>query len=406
MNFAFVCHLDPENVATWSGTPHYIIENLRKLGHTVTSICPRDTAWHLDARIKGRVYRHLFGKVYHAGRSPSIFRRRAAILNKQLQRHPEVDYVLAIFPVDAAFLRSPKPIAIIHDSTWHQLLDFYPGLERSNLAPETITDGEALDRAALSNCSRAVYFSDWAANSAIQDMRCDPRKVRAIVPGANLRAWPAKSKVLEFIKARPHDRCQLLLVGQDWTRKGAAKAVAVTKCLNELGTPAELYIVGCQPPKDFSLPPFVHQVGFLDKDSPADRQTIERLFATSHFFIFPTTADCAGIVLCEAAAFGLPGAAHEVGGVASLMQNGSTGRLFSLDSQPGAWAEWLHRTFADFHVYSQFALRALEDAQARLNWKAFCQELVDFLQELPPVDAGRSAVGDSLSSSSSPIPCH
>jgi glycosyltransferase involved in cell wall biosynthesis len=379
MNFAFVCHLDPENSATWSGTPHSIIKSLRNLGHSVTSVCPRDSSWHLDARIKGRVYRHLFGTVYHAGRSPSVFRRRAKVASKKLSSLSGVDYVLAIFPVDAAFLKSDKPIAIIHDATWYQLLDFYPGLERNRLAKESITDGQILDRAALSNCTKAVYFSTWAGNSAVQDMRCEEQKIRAIVPGANLSSRPDKAKVLEFIKSRPMDRCRLLFVGQDWIRKGAAKAVTVTQNLNELGTPAELYLVGCQPPKSVVLPECVQVLGFLDKKSPADRQTIERLFSTSHFLLLPTEADCTPIVLCEAAAFGLPYLAHDVGGVASIVQSGKTGQLFNLASTPEDWAQWLHLTFADPENYSRLAMSALEDAHARLNWDSFCQEMVRFL---------------------------
>ena len=380
MNFAFVCHLDPEIVATWSGTPNSIIKNLRKLGHSVTCVCPRDSSWHLGTRIKGRVYRHFFGKVYHAGRSPSVFRRRSKAVNKQLECLSGIDYVLVIFPVDAAFLNSEKPIAIIHDATWHQLLDFYPGLERNILAEESITDGHAMDQAALSNCTKAVYFSTWAGNSAIHDMHCDERKIRAIVPGANLSASPTKFAVSEFLKSRPKDRCHLLFVGQDWTRKGAGKAVAITQCLNGLGTPAELYIVGCRPPEGESLPGFVHILGFLDKNSPADRQTIECLFATSHFLILPTAADCSPIVLCEAAAFGLPCLAHDVGGIASIVQSGKTGQLFNLTSEPEVWAQWLHKTFADPEIYSQLAIGALEDAHIRLNWESFCKEFVEFLR--------------------------
>jgi glycosyltransferase involved in cell wall biosynthesis len=379
MNFAFVCHLDPENVATWSGTPHAIIKNLRELGHSVTTVCPRDNCWHLDTRIKGRVYRHLFGKVYHAGRSPSVFRRRSRVVNEQLKSLPGVDYVLAIFPVDAAFLKSDKPIAIIHDATWCQLLDYYPGLERNVLAKESIVDGQVLDRAALNNCAKAVYFSAWAGNSAIHDMHCDASKVRAIVPGANLTARPTRSQVLESIQHRAKNECQLLFVGQDWVRKGAAKAVAVTQRLNELGTPARLYIVGCQAPENESLPESVHVLGFLDKKSPEDRQTIERLFTTSHFLILPTEADCSPIVLCEAAAFGLPCLAHDVGGVGSILQAGRTGQLFSRTSSPADWAQWLHRTFADPNAYAQLALGALDDAQTRLNWESFCKEFVNFI---------------------------
>jgi glycosyltransferase involved in cell wall biosynthesis len=380
MNFAFVCSLDPENVLTWSGIPHSIVRTLRELGHSVISVCPRDSSWHLEARIKGRIYRHIFGKVYHAGRSPSVLKRRANSFNKRLEKLCDIDYVLTIFPIDAAYLKSEKPIAIIHDATWHQLLDFYPGLERNVLAKETIADGYTSDQEALRNCKKAVYFSPWACASAIRDMHCEEQKIRAISPGANLAFRPVKSEVLQFLKARPKDRCKLLFIGQDWQRKGAAKAIAITKCLNELGTPAELYIIGCQAPNGEVLPKFVHMLGFLDKNFPANRQTIERLFKTCHFFILPTLADTAGIVFCEAASYGLPCLTHDVGGIASIVQKGKNGHLFSLTSKPQEWAQWLHETFADAEIYAQFVLQSFEEARTRLNWESFCMELVEFLR--------------------------
>jgi len=380
MNFAFVCSLNPEDVATWSGIPHYIIKSLRKLGHSVTIVCPPDPSWHLEERIKGRVYKHIFGKAYHAGRSPGLLRKRARIFSEELEKLSGIDYVLTIFPIDAAYLKSEKPIAIIHDATWCQLLDFYPGLERNILAEETIKDGCTSDRAALRNCKKAVYFSPWACASAIRDLHCEESKLRAISPGSNLNSCPTEHQVLQFLKDRRQDRCQLLLVGQDWYRKGAAKAVAITKCLNELGTPADLHIVGCQPPNGEVLPEYIHLLGFLDKNSQVHRQTIDRLFETCHFFILPTIADAAGIVFCEAASYGMPCLTHDLGGIASIVLPGKNGNLFSLTSKPEEWAQWLHKAFANRNTYLQYALHSLDEAHTRLNWESFCKEFVEFIR--------------------------
>lgn len=379
MNFAFVCSLDPENVSTWSGIPSFLIKALRKLGHSVTVVSPKDPSWHLRERIKGRLYKHFFGKAYHAGRSPELLRRRARIFNKELEKLSGIDYVLAIFPIDAAYLQTEKPIAIIHDATWCQLLDFYPGLERNVLAKETITDGLISDQAALRNCKKAVYFSQWACASAISDLHCDGRKLRAIAPGSNLNFCPTEYEVLQFLKDRRKDRCQLLLVGQDWHRKGIAKAMAITKCLNELGTPADLHIVGCQAPDGEILPDYIHVLGFLNKNSPDSRRTIDHLFEKCHFFVLPTIADAAGIVFCEAASYGMPCLTHDLGGIAAIVRPGLNGNLFSLTSQPQEWAQWLHQAFANPDTYLQFALHSLEEAHKRLNWESFGKEFVEFL---------------------------
>lgn len=380
MNFAFVCSLNPEDVATWSGIPSFIVKALRKLGHSVTIVCPADPSWHLEQRVKGRIYKHFFGKVYHAGRSPGLLQQRARLFEKELKKLPGIDYVLAIFPIDAAYLKSEKPIAIIHDATWCQLLDFYPGLERNVLAKETITDGCTSDQAALHNCKKAVYFSQWACASAVRDLHCDERKLRAIPPGSNLNFCPSEYEVVQFLKDRRKDRCQLLLVGQDWHRKGASKAVAITKCLNELGTPADLHIVGCQAPDGEVLPEYIHVQGFLDKNSPTNRQIIDRLFESCHFFVLPTIADAAGIVFCEAASYGMPCLAHDLGGIASIIEPGKNGQLFSLTSKPQEWAEWLQKTFANHDTYLHFALNSLKEAHNRLNWESFCKKFVEFLR--------------------------
>ena len=379
MNFAFVCHLDPENMSTWSGTPSFIIKTLRELGHSVTSVCPQDLSWHLTARFKGRIQKHFFGRNYHAGRSPRVLKRRAKILGAALNRLTEIDYVLTIFPTDAAFLKSEAPIAIIHDATWSQLLDFYPGLERDYLAKETIEDGFISDLAALTNCKKSIYFSAWARASAIRDMRCEQTKVRTIAPGANLLNRPLKLQVLRYIENRSTERCKLLFVGQDWRRKGADKAVAITKHLNELGAPAELHLVGCLPPDNRSIPNYVILHGFLDKCLPKDCQNLDHLFATSHFFVLPTIAENAGVVFCEAASYGMPSLTHNIGGVATIVQDRKNGRLFDLNSTPLEWAQWIQAVFQDQKAYSQFAAWSLEDAHTRLNWESFCKELVEFL---------------------------
>ena len=54
--------------------------------------------------------------------------------------------------------------------------------------------------------------------------------------------------------------------------------------------------------------------------------------------LFPTRADCTPIALCEAAAYGIPVVAADVGGISSIVTP-NTGRLMPATSTPEDYAE-------------------------------------------------------------------
>ena len=64
------------------------------------------------------------------------------------------------------------------------MLNFYP--EFSNLCNETIRNGNGMEQAALSNCELAIYSSEWAAASAINNYQVDREKIKVVPYGANL----------------------------------------------------------------------------------------------------------------------------------------------------------------------------------------------------------------------------
>jgi hypothetical protein len=56
---------------------------------------------------------------------------------------------------------------VVHDATWHQLVDFYPDYARTRMARETMDDGFELDSLALQNCDLALFSSQWAVISPL-----------------------------------------------------------------------------------------------------------------------------------------------------------------------------------------------------------------------------------------------
>jgi glycosyltransferase involved in cell wall biosynthesis len=382
MRFIVLGHADPLDEGFWSGTPMHIVGALRDAGHEVATIGPLEPRVTLWGRIKGRFYRHAFGQNYLINRDPSVCRARAAQANRLLRYHTGADAVIVPYPPDAAYLECPAPLILVHDATWHQLLDFYPGYERSNLAPETVRGGLELDRRALATCDRALYASQWAANSAVQDYGVDRSKVKVVPLGAGLAIAPSRDAIARSIDARRHGPMRLLFVGVDWHRKGGDLAIEVARRLHDGGISVELQIVGCEPPG--TLPDFVRRFGFLSKQNPQQAALIHRLFLEASFFIMPSRAECFGLVFCESAAFGLPVIATNVGGIPEILGDQEWGMMLSPAAPPEEYARVIRAACADFAKYERMAWAAREDFEARLNWGAYCCALTAAVSEIHP----------------------
>lgn len=379
MHFVALGHMDPNDEAFWSGIPLNIVKNLRDAGHRVTTIGPLAPEVTLWGRIKGRLYRHVIGKTYLINRDPGIAKRRARHANLLLRQVPLADAVIVFYPPDAAYLRCTCPLIIIHDATWHQFSSFYA--DRDALASETQSGGDKLDRLGLANCDHAIYCSKWARDSAILQYQAEPAKICVVPFGASLVSVPARDQVDAWRHERGKEPCRLLFVGVDWSRKGGPDAVAITRYLCDLGLEAELHVVGATPPGD--LPQFVRAYGFLSKKDPAQWRTLETLFKQADFFVMPSRAECYGLVFAEAAAFGVPVVTTTVGGIPEILGDGGWGLALSPEAGPEPFARWIRSHHEDREAYGRSSRAARLAFEARLNWPAFCEKLVQIVVAAP-----------------------
>jgi hypothetical protein len=170
------------------------------------------------------------------------------------------------------------------------MIDYYP--EFSNLSQESIKNGNRMEQSALSRCRLALYASDWAAKTAIDNYQVDDSKVKVVPFGANIERSRTLEDVNKVVRARPSGSCNLLFLGADWQRKGGQVAFRVAKELNIQGLRTELAVVGCEPEIDEPMPGFLNIFGFISKSMASGRNSLEELFASSHFLILPTRADC------------------------------------------------------------------------------------------------------------------
>jgi glycosyltransferase involved in cell wall biosynthesis len=166
----------------------------------------------------------------------------------------------------------------------------------------------------------------------------------------------------------------LLFLGVDWERKGGQIAVETARLLNLRGLKTQLIVAGCSVPGEKH--DFVTELGFISKRTEEGRSKIAELLRTSNFLIFPTRAECAGIVLSEASAFGLPIITTDTGGIGTYVCQEMNGIRLPLTADAEVYADHILRIFRDQSTYSAMAFAGWNEYSRRLNWQSAVSSLL------------------------------
>lgn len=360
---AYVTTFEPQDIHAWSGLIYHIKRALSKAGAEVESISNLKKGSFLRCATKKLVYQYYKKKDYHRDREPSLQRGYARQIKRRLRVEHEVIFSPGTLAVGA--LQHERPIAIWTDATFANLVATYP--EYQNLCAETLRNGHETERQFLSRVSVAIYSSQWAAQSAIQDYGADPARVKVVPFGANLPSERSEEDVLANTAKKSNEVCRLLFIGTDWARKGGEVAVAVAETLLKRGIEVELNIVGAAPPQ--KLPSYAISHGYLSKAHPDHYKTLDGLMSSCHFFILPSRSECFGVVFAEAASYGLPSIATKVGGISDAVAHGESGFLFEPDANPEDYCEVIERYFQDPKAYLELSASSHAVYRKKLNWK-------------------------------------
>jgi glycosyltransferase involved in cell wall biosynthesis len=378
LSLVFFDLLDPLDKTYWAGTSAHIIQTLRSAGHKVDVV---GSHLRLPRRIIKWLWYHYYlwfrRRYYHADRDISLTWICTQAGNLKLLFRKNVDAVITSAPPFTAYLNTSRPIFLIHDATWGQVIESYPHLSPARQAKRIVDGGFKLDRKAFGHSNvYPVMASEWAADRVMRDYGV-PRDKIAILPFApNLPGDPPDDIVEAGLKLRGTGACKLLFVGRDWVRKGGPLAVDIAAALNARGLPAELHVIGCRPT---DMPPFVHSYGMVSKDNPSEMQLLQRMYAESDFFIMPSQAEAQGIVFIEGAAYGLPAVATDVGGISAVVKNGVWGLLLPLTAAADDYAAWLQQAYLDRERYTALAHAARADYKARLSSEAYARNLTNII---------------------------
>lgn len=362
LRVALVASYDVTDMHAWSGTAYHVLQTLRNCGFEVVTLGALEDVFSFWDSLRFR-YRKLRRVHYFRWLEPVILRNYGKQIAERIH-DKNIDVVVCLGSAPISYLEISQPIVFLSDATFAALKNFYPDF--SGLTPQTLRNGDEMEQRALSRCAAAIFASDWAARSALENYVVDPTKVQVIPFGANIECRRAMADIEEITRRKSFDICRLLFLGVDWTRKGGDLALEVTAELNRRGIPSELHVVGCEPP--MATPDFVVRHGFISKKSPEGAAQLDRLLMDSHFLILPSMAECYGLAFAEASSFGLPSLAPRVGGITTAIADGRNGYTLDPAAPAATYCAEIARLFKDRNAYDALARTSFQEYSDRLNW--------------------------------------
>lgn len=365
MKIGFASRYDPSDKKTWSGTGYYTLQQLQRFGHVEIFQYPLPKLLQEWLTTQKSINRRIYKKNTAAEFLQSYARHFSRRLSADLKKRPvDILFVLASSQM-IAYADTEIPVIYMTDATFRQLQGYYPGF--SNLAGYNIRQGTALDRKAFQKAAHCMLASDWCRASAVNEYEIVTEKTSVVPLGANLDNIPVPGE----LSSEQQDRCHLLFLGVEWERKGGDIMLEAFRKLKQNGIHAKLQIIGCVPPHDLSADKDITIIPFLDKNKQADSLRLHQAFLQTDFLLLPTRAECAGIVFCEASAYGVPSITTDTGGVSTYVQNGINGFTLPVQARGDEYAAIITTLLGDKTKLSELKKSTRRQFDLKLNWDAW-----------------------------------
>ncbi|MAL79168.1 MAG: hypothetical protein CMN55_08670 [Sneathiella sp.] len=377
MKIAIVSRHDPTNVSAWSGTPYFIMREVKKLSGDVVAVRAKKLTWLLLlTRALQRVIR-IFGISVDLSTTHAYSRAVGRVIQRELEAiNPDVIVGIAASP-ELANIHTKVPILHISDATYTIMTDYYPEVSR---VPRWLWEqANAIEKQVIDKARYSIFPSQWAMTSARDDYGAASEKLRLIRLGGNVGLLPTLDEA--YFDNKFSGRCNILFMGKDWSRKGGEIILSAFQDLQGRGLDAHLYIVGCDPFKG-NPPSGVTVYTHIRKSDPAEFDLYNRLFSDAALFVLPTRAEAYGLVFAEAAAFATPVIAPDTGGIPSVVDDGRTGVLLPHSAGGREYADAIAALWEDKGRLREMAGHGREKYATDLNWDRWRSDFDGLLQSL------------------------
>ncbi|NYJ76344.1 glycosyltransferase [Allobranchiibius huperziae] len=370
MRIAFVSPWDVTDADAWSGTIAPMYAALSRHA-SVTPVWTGDIPLAPADRLLERGIGRLTERTYSPHHAVLSSRRRGKTVAERVAA-TGADLVVAVAAsTDIVYARMPQPVIQVGDTTFAALLGFYPIVDQ--LHPLAVRQALRVDRDARRATHSFAMMTDWAVRALLREG----------VPADRAHTVPFGPSVQPRTLAprEPDDELSLLLVASDWARKGGPAALAAVQQARAAGHRVSLTAVGNLPP----LPDWV------DARGRAPRHTLPDLYLQHDVLLELATANTAGMTLTDAAAYGLPAIATDVGGVSTIVRDGETGLLVRPGEPCVADAVGAIASLADGDRWRSLSAGARAHHEASLNWDAWATRLLELASIAVPADVGSPA---------------
>lgn len=337
----------------WSGIPFSLYQELKKYYDIDTEYV--ETKCSIIANVKCVVERYIFRRFISVKMTKAYSKKAKKIVERYLKN--QYDYIFCTNNVGAiAEVETNIPIIYFSDCVAANMFEYY----WFGASEKTKKEANNITQKALDNSAKIVLTSNWAKNEALSFYGIDSKKIVVANVGANIETAD--------IFPINHDGINLLFVGVDWERKGAQIAIDCVEWLNKHDETNKytLHLIGCEPPYEIQSK-HVKVYGFLNRNIDDEKELLESIRRISDIFILPTKAECAGIVFCEASAYGIPSITYDTGGIGDYVINDYNGFRLPINSSGEEFGKLIKELITRGNL-PELKCNARKMYEEKLNW--------------------------------------
>ncbi|MGB7433995.1 MAG: glycosyltransferase family 4 protein [Candidatus Acidiferrum sp.] len=231
--------------------------------------------------------------------------------------------------------------------------------------------------------TRLIAVSGLVAAQLKAYFRCD--EVTVIPNAVDTSRFTPEARTAKRGRSRralgfPDGDFVVLLIGNDWKKKGLAILLEALAMLKDL--PVRALIVGREDPRTYKT--------LLDDFGLNDRVRFEKpspdvlsFYAAADLYAAPSLEDAFNLPILEAMACGLPVVASSQAGASEIVHDGKTGFVLRDPRDHAQLADLIRRLFVDESLRNAIGEDAVRDVRANCSWERNAARTREILESLP-----------------------